>query len=189
MFIPQWRSQGLLCNSCGVKLIKGRLPMDPESMHRRYQRLPPAIREHPMWAAAQAVAQAQSLAAAAAAAGQPWACPGCEKQGGQQVAGPCGLHYCPGCVDRYQVAAPTGGAAAVAATVAAPAPCLSPVPTAAPGHKRRKQATPRSAATGSLSPVSASSSGGSSIQAYSWQCTAEEGQGVRPTCLPAFLVH
>lgn len=23
----QWRSQGLLCNGCGVKLIKGRLPM------------------------------------------------------------------------------------------------------------------------------------------------------------------
>jgi hypothetical protein len=37
-----------------VKLIKGRLPMDPDAMHRRWLRLPPAIRDHPMWAGEQA---------------------------------------------------------------------------------------------------------------------------------------
>lgn len=135
----QWRSQGLLCNSCGVKLIKGRLPMDADSMHRRFLRLPPAIRDHPMWAAAQVVAVAQGRAAAAAAAGQPWACPGCGQQGGERVAGPCGLHQCEACTARCQL--PLGGAAAVAAAVAAPpgAPTPSPSPSPGSGHKRRKQ--------------------------------------------------
>jgi hypothetical protein len=65
----------------------------------------------------------------------------------------------------------------VAATVAAPpASALSPA-AHTPGSKRRKQATPRSAATGSLSPVSLSSSASSSIQAYSWRGAQEEGVG------------
>ncbi|PSC76639.1 hypothetical protein C2E20_0293 [Micractinium conductrix] len=164
----QWRSQGLLCNSCGVKLIKGRLPMDADSMHRRFQRLPLAIREHPMWAAAQVVAAAQGAAAAAAAAGRPWACPGCNCVGEEKVAGPCGMQQCPPCVARYQ----PGGAVAIAAAVAAPPGTLTPTPSPTPavgsasGHKRRKQATPRSAPpAGGLSPLSLSSSGSSSI----WQ--------------------
>ncbi|KAL4431100.1 hypothetical protein ABPG75_006356 [Micractinium tetrahymenae] len=177
----QWRSQGLLCNSCGVKLIKGRLPMDADSMHRRFLRLPPAIRDHPMWAAAQVVAAAQGRAAAAVAAGQPWSCPGCGQQGGERVAGPCGLHQCAACVGRYHL--PLGGAAAIAAAVAAPPGALTPSPSPSPGgragapgsaHKRRKQATPRSA-HGGLSPASISSSGSSSIQAYSFRSAREEG--------------
>lgn len=179
----QWRSQGLLCNSCGVKLIKGRLPMDPQAMERRWLRLPPAIKDHPMWAAAQVVAAAQGEAARSAALGEPWACPGCGREGQERVAGPCGLHHCPCCVTRYQLKSPPTGAAAVAAVVAAPPGGLllttgtrtPPAATPGSGHKRRKQAMPRSASAG-LSPLSLSSSSGSSIQAYSWQSAQEAGQ-------------
>ncbi|PRW58150.1 hypothetical protein C2E21_3121 [Chlorella sorokiniana] len=185
----QWRSQGLLCNGCGVKLIKGRLPMDTESMQRRWLRLPATIRDHPMWAAAQVVAEAQTKAARTAAAGEPWTCPGCGCASSDRVAGPCGLQFCAAnCTARYTGRSPPGGAVAVAAAVTAPptgavaaaAAALggnpSPTPSPTPAQKRRKQATPRSAADSLLSPLSLDSSGddSSSMQAYSWQSTRED---------------
>ncbi|KAI7844553.1 hypothetical protein COHA_001911 [Chlorella ohadii] len=187
--VVSWRSQGLLCNGCGVKLIKGRLPMDTESMQRRWLRLPPTIRDHPMWAAAQVVAEAQTKASKAAAAGEPWTCPGCGCASADRVAGPCGLQFCAAsCAVRYTGRSPPGGAVAVAAAVTAPpagavaaaAAALggnpSPTPSPTPAQKRRKQATPRSASDGLLSPLSLSSSGddSSSMQTYSWQSAREE---------------
>lgn len=163
---------------------------DAESMQRRWLRLPPAIRDHPMWAAAQVVAEAQTKASRAAAAGEPWTCPGCGCASSDRVAGPCGLQFCAAnCAGRYTGRSPPGGAVAVAAAVTAPpagavaaaAAALggnpSPTPSPMPAQKRRKQATPRSAADSLLSPLSLDSSGddSSSMQAYSWQSAREGG--------------
>ena len=165
---------------------------DAESMQRRWLRLPPAIRDHPMWAAAQVVAEAQTKASRAAAAGEPWTCPGCGCASSDRVAGPCGLQFCAAnCAGRYTGRSPPGGAVAVAAAVTAPpagavaaaAAALggnpSPTPSPTPAQKRRKQATPRSAADSLLSPLSLDSSGddSSSMQAYSWRSTREGGCG------------
>ncbi len=166
-------------------------------MQRRWLRLPPTIRDHPMWAAAQVVAEAQTKASKVAAAGEPWTCSGCGCASADRVAGPCGLQFCAAsCAVRYTGRSPPGGAVAVAAAVTAPpagavaaaAAALggnpSPTPSPTPAQKRRKQATPRSASDGLLSPLSLSSSGddSSSMQTYSWQSAREGGWEVHRLC-------